>query len=170
MQTSRIIDSLQRRLTDMEGKKKSKAKVVNDPQWNKCTVEQLNQIGQRVQQELQFYQTSLDTFQALRNECSKNEDVARRLKYAVVGHEGLLPLTGTMYVEGRLIDPSRLIVNIGADYFAEISNDQAMNFYRRKIDFLGQKVIELRALAEQSRATQLQIMSVLKEKQEAQTR
>lgn len=150
----------------MEKKQKSKTTDSGDSQWNKCSLEQLNQACQRVQQEYKFYQSSLEAFQALSKECSKNEDVGRRLKAASIGNKVLLPLTGTMYVEGRLLDPFHLLVNIGADYYAKMTNDQVVDFYRRKISLLSQKAIELRSLLEQSKATKLQIMSALNAKQE----
>jgi prefoldin alpha subunit len=56
------------------------------------------------------------------------------------GHEVMLPLTQTVYVKGTAVDPERVMIDIGTGYFAEYEAEDAIQYYRRKIEFLEEQV------------------------------
>lgn len=55
----------------------------------------------------------------------------------------LIPLTPSLYVPGKLSDPSRVIVDVGTGYYVEKSADAAKKMYTEKIDFVTKNLDQL---------------------------
>lgn len=76
-----------------------------------------------------------------------------KMKFSL-GKEILVPLTGSMYVPGKLVDTEKVLIDIGTGYFAEVNVQQAKEYFKRrvvyvteqmeKIQFIGQEKSKIR--------------------------
>ena len=49
------------------------------------------------------------------------------------GKDILVPLTGSMYVPGTLVDPNKVIVDVGTGYYVEKDVAAAKDYFNRKV-------------------------------------
>lgn len=47
-----------------------------------------------------------------------------------------------MYVKAHLIDPTKVLVEIGTGYYVEMKNEQAKDYLKRKQDYLRKQVYD----------------------------
>lgn len=60
--------------------------------------------------------------------------------------EGFLTISFQMYVKARLIDPTKVLVEIGTGYYVEMKSDQAKDYLKRKQEYLRKQVSSLNFL------------------------
>ena len=52
------------------------------------------------------------------------------------GKDVLVPLTGSMYVPGKLTNPGKVVVDIGTGYYVEKDSKAAQDYFNRKVKFV----------------------------------
>lgn len=60
--------------------------------------------------------------------------------FCVIGSEILVPLTGSMYVTGKLADANNVIVDIGTGYYAEKNVGEAKDYFKRKVEYVTEQM------------------------------
>ncbi|KAI9183848.1 subunit of tubulin prefoldin [Blastocladiella emersonii ATCC 22665] len=93
---------------------------------------QLQAIQQQLTEEIQHLTSSftqLKQAQAKFADCLASLDA---IQPANAGKQVLIPLTNSLYVNAKLADPDRVIVDVGTGYFVEKKVDDAVAFYGRK--------------------------------------
>ena len=58
-----------------------------------------------------------------------------RMSPDVEGKDILVPLTGSMYVPGTLVQPEKVIVDVGTGYYVEKDITAAKDYFQRKVIF-----------------------------------
>ena len=56
------------------------------------------------------------------------------------GKDVLVPLTGSMYVPGKLTNPDKVTVDIGTGYYVEKSSKDAKDYFDRKVKFVTENM------------------------------
>lgn len=56
------------------------------------------------------------------------------------GAQILVPLTGSMYVPGNIINNDKFIVDIGTGYCVEKNQKAALDYFKRKVQFLDEQI------------------------------
>ncbi|KAF1570621.1 UNVERIFIED_CONTAM: Prefoldin subunit 5, partial [Eudyptes robustus] len=69
-----------------------------------------------------------------------------------------------LYVKGKLEDPQKVLVDVGAGYFIEMSADRAVDHYTRKVDHIRGEVDSLRSIVQQKAAMRDMIVQALQKK------
>lgn len=59
---------------------------------------------------------------------------------SVTGSEILVPLTGSMYVTGKLADTNNVIIDIGTGYYAEKNIEDAKDYFKRKVEYVTEQM------------------------------
>eukprot|EP00299_Pterocystis_sp_00344_P018682 c9321_g1_i1.p1 GENE.c9321_g1_i1~~c9321_g1_i1.p1 ORF type:complete len:148 (+),score=31.93 c9321_g1_i1:838-1281(+) len=121
------------------------------------SLEQLNMVKEQLQEEVQVLQRSLDQLQMASNRFDASKDAIARISKEEAGSELLVPLTSSLYVPGKIVDPSHVLVDIGTGYFAEMSTDVAQASMQRKYDMLKDNLVRLSA-AQRMKRKQLQLI------------
>lgn len=83
------------------------------------------------------------------------------------GKDILVPLSGSLYVPGKIKDNKKFLVDVGTGYYVEKNSDDAIKFYEAKITQLNkdyQKVTQI--INEKSQGLQ-RIDQVLRQKVQA---
>ncbi|CRK92358.1 CLUMA_CG005933, isoform A [Clunio marinus] len=58
----------------------------------------------------------------------------------------LIPLTGSMYVPGKIKDIDNVIVDIGTGYYIEEDRASAKDYFKRKVDFVSEQMDKIEIL------------------------
>lgn len=62
------------------------------------------------------------------------------------GKEVLVPLTGSMYVPGKLTNPDKVVVDIGTGYYVEKKSKDAQDYFDRKVKFVTENMTRVQAI------------------------
>eukprot|EP00878_Enallax_costatus_P004018 GHUV01004241.1.p2 GENE.GHUV01004241.1~~GHUV01004241.1.p2 ORF type:complete len:159 (+),score=48.47 GHUV01004241.1:656-1132(+) len=76
----------------------------------------------------------------------------------------LLPLTSSLYVKGKVADTEKVLVNIGTDYYVEMSIEKATDYCRRKVLYLQKQQQAVYKVVQEKRNALAQVTAVLQEK------
>ena len=103
------------------------------------SVEQLERLQNELQREVELLAGSL----AQRNEAlqrlAASRDNARALKDLQKGDNIMVPLTGSVYVNGTISDIDQVLVDIGTGYYVHKSADEASAFFSRRTTLLKEE-------------------------------
>lgn len=58
----------------------------------------------------------------------------------------LIPLTGSMYVPGKIKDINNVIVDIGTGYYVEEDRESAKDYFKRKVEFVSEQMEKIEIL------------------------
>lgn len=61
---------------------------------------------------------------------SESLESVEQLTPESAGRQILVPLTGSMYVPGRLVEPERVLVDVGTGYYLEKTTPGARDYFR----------------------------------------
>lgn len=79
----------------------------------------------------------------------RNMDIVSQLESMSAGKAGLFPLTSSIFIDGILDEPNKVLVDLGTGYYADKDLNGAKEFYSRKnklvqgqLSLIGQKIKE----------------------------
>ncbi|KKY23863.1 putative prefoldin subunit [Phaeomoniella chlamydospora] len=126
---------------------------------------QLSQLQQRLSSELEHLTTShtkLRSAQIRFRECIKSIETG--VIEAKADQEILVPLTGSLYVPGKLADREKVIVDVGTGFYVEKTTQDAIKFYRKKVEDLSKNLNDLEKII-QGKSDNLRVVEdVLRQK------
>ena len=80
----------------------------------KLNLMQLTQFKNQLDQDLQFYQESLQNLKHAQQKFAESGEAVKQVPSSDSAEkEILVPLTGSMYVPGKLADPEKVLVDVG---------------------------------------------------------
>merc|ERR1719216_741922 len=100
---------------------------------------QLTQFKNQMDQDLQFYQESLQNLKHAQTRFQESQESITRCSATDKDKEILVPLTGSMYVPGKLSEPEKVIVDIGTGYYVEKDLDSAKEYFSKKVKYVQTK-------------------------------
>ncbi|XP_065349258.1 prefoldin subunit 5 [Cloeon dipterum] len=107
---------------------------------------QLNNIKNGLEQELSLMQESLNTLKMAQQKFQQSADCMERIKPGSDGKDILVPLTGSMYVAGKLKDTDSILINIGTGYYVEKDAAGATDYFNRKVKFVTEQMEKIQAI------------------------
>eukprot|EP00127_Corallochytrium_limacisporum_P003971 Clim_evm20s156 gene=Clim_evmTU20s156 len=127
-------------------------------------IPQLQQLRQQFDQELQYLQQSEGQLQSIAARLQHAKQSINFIKDKPNGSESLIPLTSSIYINGKIKDTSKVTVELGTGYYLEKSLSDATEFYTRRLDYLKQQ-IEMIAKTINQKGEQITVVNqVLQEK------
>lgn len=66
-------------------------------------------------------------------------------KYSI-GQPLLVPLTGSMYVDGKIADKNSFIINVGTGYYLKKDAEGAKEYFQRRLTYVTMQIEKLQAL------------------------
>ncbi|RWS30805.1 prefoldin subunit 5-like protein [Leptotrombidium deliense] len=127
------------------------------------SLQQLSIAKQQFDQEIELLANSVQQLQAARSKYEDSEECVTSQKSISMNTELLVPLTGSMYVLGRVKDANTFIVDIGAGYFVEKNGKDATDYFKRKVKFLNEKIEKYAKLLQEKVHMREKIMMALSE-------
>lgn len=114
------------------------------------TLQQLQAVRDQLNEEIQRLTTS---FTQLRQAGSKYRASRAALEGIRDSREMLVPLTSALYVPGRLVAGTKVLVEVGTGYYVEKDTQQAQQFCERKVLMLRENMDKIATLINQRKQT-----------------
>nr|AEE63350.1 unknown [Dendroctonus ponderosae] len=109
-------------------------------------IQQLGTLKQRVDQELEVFQDSLTSLKVAQQKFQSSNETLQNFDASVEGKDILVPLTGSMYVPGKLVETSNVIIDIGTRYYVGKDIPSARDYFQRKTKFVTEQMEKIQYL------------------------
>jgi prefoldin alpha subunit len=130
----------------------------------KLSLQQLDQFKQQLTQDINILQESLSRLKMAQQSFVSSEQSLDQMKPIENNNEILVPLTGSLYVPGKLINNEKVLIDIGTGYYAQKSIDEARKYFEKKIQFLAKQMEQLQPLLQQKVLIREDVMDVFQQK------
>lgn len=97
-------------------------------------------------QELTIFQDSLNTLKMAKSKYGASKEALEQFQENWDNKTCLIPLTGSMYVPGKIKDINNVIVDIGTGYYVEEDRDSAKDYFKRKVEFVSEQMEKIEIL------------------------
>lgn len=134
----------------------------------KLNLMQLTQFKNQLDQDLQFYQESLQNLKLAQTKFQDSGDSLGKLVPENKDKEILVPLTGSMYVPGNLSEPEKVIVDVGTGYYVEKDIDSAKEYFDKKVKYVTEQMEKVQAIGNEKNKIREAVMDVMESKLQAQ--
>lgn len=134
----------------------------------KLSLQQLDQLKNQLTQEVNVLQDSLSQLKMVQQSFVSSEISLEQLKKVEEQKFMLVPLTGSLYVPGKLISNSKVMVDIGTGYFVQKSVEDAKKYFEKKIQFLAKQMEQLQPILQQKVLVREDVMDVFTQKYQIQ--
>ncbi|KAF2364182.1 Prefoldin alpha subunit archaea-type [Trinorchestia longiramus] len=114
---------------------------------SKLNLEQLTGLKNQQDQELQFFNESLQQLKMAQLKFSESGTCVEKLTPEKAGAEILVPLTSCMYVPGKISDVNKLLINVGTGYYVEKDSSGAVSYFQRKVKFVTEQMEKIQKIA-----------------------
>lgn len=94
-------------------------------------------------QELGVVQDSLQTLKRAQVKFQDSKESLDKITPASQGNPIMVPLTDSMYVEGKVADADKVIVDIGTGFYVEKKIPDAQDYFKRRVAFVTQQMEKL---------------------------
>eukprot|EP00879_Flechtneria_rotunda_P009308 GHRR01009745.1.p1 GENE.GHRR01009745.1~~GHRR01009745.1.p1 ORF type:complete len:159 (+),score=41.54 GHRR01009745.1:112-588(+) len=126
--------------------------------------QQLARVREQLQEEVETLADSHAQLGRLAARANSSAKSVESLAESKAGQPLLLPLTNALYVKGKVAETEKVLVNIGTDYFVEMTTDKATDFCRRKVLYLQKQQQALQKVIQERKNALTQVTSVLQDK------
>lgn len=109
-------------------------------------IQQLTTLKQQLDQELDLFQESLTSLKGAQGKFQTSNETLQNFDSDSEGKNILVPLTGSMYVPGQLVDTSNVIIDIGTRYYVEKDIPTAKDYFQRKTKFVTEQMEKIQYL------------------------
>ena len=135
--------------------------------------QQPQQLHQQLSGEIENFQSAIANLNAVKVKYNESRDCIKLLSdNSQTDSNILVPVTGSMYVPGKIIDTEKVLLDIGTGYYAERSKKDADDFCQRKLNLLDEQVIKigkvLNMRLESQKVVQDQLKVLMMEQRKAQ--
>jgi len=101
---------------------------------------QLTQLQEQLKSELELFTNSMQQLRVATAKFQESLQSVAKLEGTQDGHEVMVPLTSSLYVPGKLKDTNALLIDIGTGYYVEKNREEAVQYFQRKIEFIGKQM------------------------------
>lgn len=109
-------------------------------------IPQLSSLKQQLDQELNLFQESLASLKVAQNKFQNSGETLEKITPEMEGSPILVPLTGSMYVPGKLYDTDKLIIDVGTRYYVEKDGKASKDYFQRKVKFVTEQMEKIQYL------------------------
>ncbi|GLV41120.1 Prefoldin 5 [Carabus blaptoides fortunei] len=146
----------------------SEAPELHQIDLTKLNIPQLTQLKQQLDQELNLFQDSLQTLKIAQTKFQNSGESLEKVTPESKGKSILVPLTGSVYVPGKLADSSKVIIDIGTGYYAEKNTDDAKDYFKRKTTFVTEQMEKIQVMGLEKSKIRDAIVDVMEMKAQSQ--
>mmetsp|Transcript_93310 Transcript_93310/g.165105 ORF Transcript_93310/g.165105 Transcript_93310/m.165105 type:complete len:169 (+) Transcript_93310:78-584(+) len=131
---------------DDESKEKSEGLPISQ-----ASIQQLNMVKQQLEQELGSLGRNQEALREAEMRFNGSIDCLQYLTPESEGKPMMVPLTSSLYVDGRMSSTSSLIVDVGTGYFVEMSTKRATDFCQRRVKMLSENAAKVEKVMKEKR-------------------
>merc|ERR1712142_154651 len=127
---------------------------------SKLNLEQLTQLKNQLDQELQFFNESLQQLKIAQLKFNESGECVGKVTPEVKGKEILVPLTSCMYVPGVITDTEKFLIDVGTGYYVERNGEGTKDYFSRKVKFVTEKMQKIASEKNKLREVVMDIMEM----------
>ncbi|XP_037803238.1 prefoldin subunit 5-like [Penaeus monodon] len=131
---------------------------------SKLNLEQLTNLKNQLDQELQFFNESLQQLKIAQLKFNESGECVDKVTPGVKGKEVLVPLTSCMYVPGTIADAEKLLIDIGTGYYVERDVPGAKDYFTRKVKFVTEQMEKIQKIAAEKSKLREVVMDIMEVK------
>lgn len=131
---------------------------------SKLNLEQLTNLKNQLDQELQFFNESLQQLKIAQLKFNESGECVDKVTPEVKGKEVLVPLTSCMYVPGTIADAEKLLIDIGTGYYVERDVPGAKDYFTRKVKFVTEQMEKIQKIAAEKSKLREVVMDIMEVK------
>ncbi|XP_076238200.1 prefoldin 5 isoform X1 [Calliopsis andreniformis] len=112
-------------------------------------LQKLTMLKQELDQELNIFHDSMQKLLIARNRFQESGQCLDQISPGsthYTDNEILVPLTGCMYVVGKLADTNNVLVDIGTGYYAQKSLPDAKDYFTRRMNYVKEQMDKIQQL------------------------
>ncbi|XP_026681337.1 prefoldin subunit 5 [Diaphorina citri] len=109
----------------------------------KLAFPQLTQLKNQLDSELGVVQDSLQTLKRAQVKFQDSKESLDKITPSSQGNPIMVPLTDSMYVEGKIADADKVVIDIGTGFYVEKSIPDAQDYFKRRVAFVTQQMEKL---------------------------
>merc|ERR1719213_396776 len=103
-----------------------------------ASLQQLNMVKQQLEQELGGLGRNQEALREAEMRFSSSVECLKYLTPEAEGQAMMVPLTSSLYVDGKMGNTQSLIVDVGTGYYIEMSSARAQKFCERRVKMLSE--------------------------------
>lgn len=93
-----------------------------------------------IQQEIEMLSNSIQQLSTARNKFQESGECVKKQSTVKENTSVMVPLTGSMYVPGNIINKDTFLIDVGTGYFVEKDTKTSIEFFTRKVNFLNEQL------------------------------
>jgi len=97
-------------------------------------------LQEQLDAEVQSLTQSAVTLQRAAASFGKSGRAVEQLAQQQEGQPMLVPVTSSLYVNGTVTNPDKVLIDIGTGYFAESTSEQGVEYCKRKVNYLREQI------------------------------
>ncbi|KAL7056928.1 hypothetical protein AAHC03_019237 [Spirometra sp. Aus1] len=128
---------------------------------------QLQEIVKQYEQKIQYINASLQQLRRLQGSFASSRECLKQFSDENRDKTILVPLTSTLCVPGKLVEPTHVLIDIGTGYFADVEAKDAAKHFTRRIDFIDKQIEKIAPVLAQKSQEHKSLSAVLEAKMQA---
>ncbi|KAI5698071.1 hypothetical protein M8J75_001276 [Diaphorina citri] len=133
----------------------------------KLAFPQLTQLKNQLDSELGVVQDSLQTLKRAQVKFQDSKESLDKITPSSQGNPIMVPLTDSMYVEGKIADADKVVIDIGTGFYVEKSIPDAQDYFKRRVAFVTQQMEKLQFIGTEKMKIRDAIIEVMEMKLQA---
>jgi len=128
------------------------------------SIQQLSQLKTQHEEEISDLNKQLETLIGAKNRFLNARSTLAEISTSSIGNRLLIPLNSSLYVPGTIINPDKVIVELGTGYFCEKSVPNAKELVDRKLTLVAKSIESVESVSVNKRKTLEQLVMILQYK------
>lgn len=126
----------------------------------------INDLSLNCLQEVELLTNSIQQLSAARNKFQESGECVKKQSSLEDKASVLVPLTGSMYVPGEIINRDKFLIDIGTGYYVEKDTKTSIDFFTRKVNFLNTQIEKYVKIVQEKAYVRENVMEVIQVKQQ----
>ncbi|KAH9058893.1 Prefoldin [Lactarius deliciosus] len=128
---------------------------------------QLAEVKKQLEEELSHLTNSFAQLKQAQAKFRSCIESAKEVKPENKDKTILVPLTGSLYVPGKLRDVENVVIDVGTGYYVQKTRSQAVKYYERKIGFIKTNLDTLQDTIQKKQDNMNYLVNVIQSKLQA---
>ncbi|GAU95521.1 hypothetical protein RvY_07123 [Ramazzottius varieornatus] len=123
----------------------------------------LQNIKRKFEEDLVVLTDSIQKLQAIQQHFLASQEHTKQMETIPDGAEVLVPLCDGLLVRGKAVDVGVNLVDIGAGYFVEMSQEKTRDYCKRRVEFLNAQLSRLQSVGQEKMQQRQMVISAMQQ-------
>lgn len=151
-------------MSSQSGSKSGSGRQVESIDLTTLNLRQLTHFKDELEGDIQFFKEALQNLKVAQTKFQESQESITRCSADDKDKEILVPLTGSMYVPGKLSEPEKVIVDVGTGYYVEKDLDSAKEYFSKKVKYVTEQMEKVQAIGNEKNKVREMVMDIMESK------